>query len=66
MKKELCVNLVIYQDYTEMHVQQNVKFEINIYTKPINFLIYNLETCTLKVLFTSTASSKLHKKLLLP
>jgi len=25
MKKELCVKLVIYKDYTEMHGQQNVK-----------------------------------------
>ena len=23
MKKELCVKLVIYEDYTEMHGQQN-------------------------------------------
>jgi len=26
MKKELCVKLVIYKDYTEMHGQQNIKF----------------------------------------
>jgi hypothetical protein len=24
-EKELCVNLVIYNDYTEMHGQQNIK-----------------------------------------
>jgi hypothetical protein len=24
VKKELCVKLVIYKDYTEMHVQQNI------------------------------------------
>jgi len=24
--KELCVELVIYKDYTEMHGQQNIKF----------------------------------------
>ena len=26
IKKELCVKLVIYKDYTEMHGQQNIKF----------------------------------------
>jgi hypothetical protein len=26
MKKELCVRLVIYKDCTEMHGQQNIKF----------------------------------------
>jgi len=25
MKKKLCVKLVIYKDYTEMHGQQNIK-----------------------------------------
>jgi hypothetical protein len=25
MKKELCVKLVIYKDYTEMNGQQNIK-----------------------------------------
>jgi hypothetical protein len=25
MKKELCVKLVIYKNYTEMHGQQNIK-----------------------------------------
>jgi hypothetical protein len=25
-KKELCVKLIIYKDYTEMHGQQNIKF----------------------------------------
>jgi hypothetical protein len=25
-EKELCLKLVIYKDYTEMHGQQNVKF----------------------------------------
>jgi hypothetical protein len=25
-EKELCVELVIYKDYTEMHGQQNIKF----------------------------------------
>jgi len=25
MKKELCVKLVIYKNYTEMHGQQNLK-----------------------------------------
>ena len=25
-EKELCVKLVIYKDYTEMHGQQNIKF----------------------------------------
>ena len=25
-EKELCVRLVIYKDYTEMHGQQNIKF----------------------------------------
>jgi hypothetical protein len=48
MKKELCVNLVVYKDYTKMHGQQNVKFEIIIYTKLINFFNSNLETCALK------------------
>ena len=27
-KKELCVKLVTYNDYSEMHVQQNIKFKI--------------------------------------
>jgi len=40
---------------------QNFEFEIIIYTKPINFLISNLENRALKVLFMSPASSKLHK-----
>jgi hypothetical protein len=26
MKKELCIKLAIYKDYTEMHRQQNIKF----------------------------------------
>jgi hypothetical protein len=26
-EKELCVKLVIYKDYTEMHGQQNIKFD---------------------------------------
>jgi len=26
-KKELCVKLVIYKNYTEMHGQQNIKFQ---------------------------------------
>jgi len=25
-EKELCVKLVIYKDYTEIHGQQNIKF----------------------------------------
>ena len=25
MKKELCVKLVVYKEYTEMHGQQNIK-----------------------------------------
>jgi hypothetical protein len=25
MKNDLCVKLVIYKDYTEMHAQQNIK-----------------------------------------
>jgi len=25
MEKELCVKLIIYKDYTEMHGQQNIK-----------------------------------------
>jgi len=25
-KKELCVKLVIYKDYTEMHSKQNIKY----------------------------------------
>ena len=29
MKKELCVKLVIYKDYTEMHGQQNIKYWTN-------------------------------------
>jgi len=28
MKKELCVKLVIYKDYTEMHGQQNMKVDV--------------------------------------
>jgi len=27
MKKELCVKLVIYKDYTKMHAQQNIKLD---------------------------------------
>jgi hypothetical protein len=27
-EKELCVKLVIYKDYTEMHDQQNINFEL--------------------------------------
>ena len=27
-EKELCVNLVIYKDYTEMHGQQNIKLTL--------------------------------------
>jgi len=26
MKKELCVKLVVYKDYTEMHGQQNIEY----------------------------------------
>jgi len=26
-EKELCVKLVIYKDYTEMHGQQNIKYD---------------------------------------
>jgi hypothetical protein len=32
-EKELCVKLVIYKDYTEMHGQQNIKFFTNIFKK---------------------------------
>jgi len=28
-EKELCVKLLIYKDYTEMHGQQNIKFYLN-------------------------------------
>jgi hypothetical protein len=28
-KKELCVKLVTYKDYTEMHGQQTIKFTVN-------------------------------------
>ena len=31
MKKELCVKLVIYENWTEMHCQQNIKFMIRIF-----------------------------------
>jgi len=31
-EKELCVKLVIYKDYTEMHSQQNIKFLRNVRT----------------------------------
>jgi len=27
-EKELCVKLVIYKDYTEMHGQQNIKLRL--------------------------------------
>jgi len=27
-EKELCVKLIIYKDYTEMHRQQNIKFNL--------------------------------------
>jgi hypothetical protein len=30
MKKELCVRLVIYKNYTEMHGQQNIKKKLAI------------------------------------
>ena len=30
MKKELCVKLVIYKNWTEMHCQQNIKEWMNI------------------------------------
>jgi len=29
MKKELCVKLVIYKDYTEMNGQQNIDLQIS-------------------------------------
>jgi len=35
-EKELCVNLVIYKDYTEMHGQQNIK---NCECDTVNFVI---------------------------
>ena len=28
VKKELCVKLVIYKDYIEMHGQQNIKYRL--------------------------------------
>jgi len=37
MKKELCLKLVIYKDYTEMHGQQNTKLYKKINFTPIFF-----------------------------
>ena len=32
-EKELCVKVVIYKDYTEMHSQQNIKFYYAMFVK---------------------------------
>jgi len=43
MKKELCVKLVIYKHYNEMHGQQNIKTIIN-----VTISCYSLRNFTLR------------------
>ena len=45
-EKGLCVKLVIYKDCTEMHVQQNIKFNIGIFT----------ENCSRKKIFVKISA----------
>ena len=42
--KELCVKLVIYKDYTEMHGQQNIKLHNLIYGPKRRISSYNYVT----------------------
>jgi len=42
-EKELCVKLVIYKDYTEMHGQQNIKF------CKAHFFVYQISIEVLRV-----------------
>ena len=35
MKKELCVKLVIYKGYTEMHGQQDIKLDRSLCKVPV-------------------------------
>jgi len=41
MKKELCVKLVIYKDYTEMHGKQNIKLTCRFIHKQNSQLLLN-------------------------
>ena len=46
-KKNLCIKLVNYYGYTEMHGQQNVKISdtcIRAYAKHICFLVHNISS----------------------
>ena len=39
-EKELCIKLVIYEDYTEMHGQQNIKFVTIMYAEKGIYTVY--------------------------
>jgi len=36
-EKELCVKVVIYKDYTEVHDQQNIKYCLSLYGHSISY-----------------------------
>jgi len=47
MKKQLCVKLVIYKNYTEMYGQQNIKFN-NVLFASTNLMHVKILTLHLK------------------